>query len=55
METQRVTIEVITKGEKCEMSDQEIVDWYQSRIASLLNPEYGTPQITVKLERNEQV
>lgn len=53
MEKQIVSITVITEGDKCEMSDHEIVNWYQTHIASLFNPQYGTPQISVTLERTE--
>ena len=53
MEKQIVTITVITEGEKCEMTNQQIVDWYQEHINSLFNPQYGTPQISVTLERKE--
>ena len=54
MEEQIVTITVKTKGEKCEMSDGEIRDWYASHVAKLFNPAYGTPEITVELERIEK-
>ena len=53
MEKQIVTITVITEGEKCEMCDKEIIDWYQTHVTNLFNPQYGTPQISVKLERTE--
>ena len=53
MEKQIVTITVITEGDKCDMLDQEIIDWYQTHVAGLFNPEYGTPQISVMLERTE--
>lgn len=51
MEKQIVTITVITEGENCEMCDKEIIDWYQSHVAGLFNPQYGTPKVSVKLER----
>ena len=51
MEKHTVTITVVTEGENCEMQDQEILDWYQSRVAGLFDPQYGTPKITVSLER----
>lgn len=51
METQVVTITVITRGEKCQMLDSEIVDWYQTNVARLFNPKYGEPSITVTLNR----
>ena len=53
MEKQIVTITVITEGEKCEMPDPEIINWYQTHVAGLFNPQYGTPQISVTLERTE--
>ena len=52
MEEQIVTIKVVTTGEICEMSNDEIIEWYQTNIVKLFNPDYGTPQITVNLERN---
>ncbi|MDD7129346.1 MAG: hypothetical protein PUH91_11150 [Prevotella sp.] len=52
MEEQIVTIKVVTTGEICEMSNDEIIEWYQTNIGKLFNPDYGTPQITVNLERN---
>lgn len=53
MEEQIVTITVKTKGETCEMSDEEIRKWYASRVAELFNPAYGTPEIAVSLVRNK--
>ena len=52
MEEQIVTIKVVTTGEICEMSNDEIIEWYQTNIGKLFNPDYGTLQITVNLERN---
>ncbi|MBR6916729.1 MAG: hypothetical protein IKN38_00960 [Clostridia bacterium] len=54
MEKQKVTITVITEGEKCEMSDGEIKEWYRANVSKLFNPEYGTPEISVALERCEK-
>ena len=54
MEEQIVTITVKTKGEKCEMSDTEIKDWYASHVAKLFDPAYGTPEIQVDLKRIEK-
>ncbi len=54
LEKQTVIITVVTEGEKCEMSDREIIDWYQTHIADLFNPEFGRPQISVSLERTEE-
>ena len=53
MEEQVITITVKTKGEKCEMTSDEIVKWYETKVASLFNPAYGTPEIKVELERKE--
>ena len=54
MEEQIVTVKIKTKGEKCEMTDAEIKDWYASHIAKLFDPAYGTPEIEVRLERIEK-
>ena len=53
MEEQVVTVIIRTKGEKCEMSDDEIRAWYESNIAGLFNPAYGTPEIRVDVKRIE--
>ena len=53
MEEQTVTITVRTKGENCEMTDQEIRKWYEDSVAGLFNPAYGTPEISVKVERKQ--
>ncbi len=53
MEEQIITITVRTKGEKCEMSDAEIREWYEANIAKLFNPEYGTPEISVNVLRKD--
>jgi hypothetical protein len=51
MEEQIVTITVKTQGDVCEMSDEEIRAWYESHVAGLFNPEYGTPEIKVEVKR----
>lgn len=51
MEEQIITVTIKTKGETCQMSDSEITEWYESNIAKLFNPEFGTPEITVDLKR----
>ncbi|MBQ2306726.1 MAG: hypothetical protein IJM24_04625 [Clostridia bacterium] len=51
METQIVTINVKTQGEVCELSTEEIKDWYKTNIAKLFNPEFGTPEIEVTVTR----
>lgn len=53
LEEQIVSITIVTKGEKCEMRDEEIITWYQNNIAKMFNPQYGTPEITVTLKRND--
>lgn len=53
MEEQVITITVRTKGEKCEMSDAEIREWYETNVAKLFNPEYGTPEISVNVLRKD--
>ena len=51
MEEQYITITVKTTGERCEMSDEEIKAWYQTHIAGLFDPAYGTPEISVQVKR----
>ena len=53
MEQQLITVTIRTQGEKCEMSDSEIKEWYESSIAKLFDPRYGTPEIEAKVERRE--
>ncbi len=53
MEKQTVTVTIRTSGDKCMMTDGEILAWYKEQIASLFNPAYGTPEIEVRLERTE--
>ena len=54
MEEQIITVTIRTKGEKCELNDEEIRQWYASHIAQLFDPAYGTPEITVDVKRNEK-
>jgi len=54
MEEQIVTITVKTRGEKCEMTDEQIRAWYESHVAKLFDPAYGTPEIKVELKRIEK-
>ncbi|MBQ7173282.1 MAG: hypothetical protein IJR88_04115 [Clostridia bacterium] len=51
MEKQTITIRIETKGEPCQMSDEEIRAWYETKVAGLFNPEYGTPKIEVDVKR----
>ena len=53
MEEQVITVVIKTRGEKCEMSDEAIRAWYESNIAKLFNPAYGTPEISVDVKRTE--
>ena len=52
-EEQTITITVKTSGEKCEMSDGEIREWYEKNVAKLFDPAYGTPQISVDVKRKD--
>lgn len=54
MEEQIVTVTIKTKGEKCELSDEEIREWYASNVAKLFDPAYGTPEIDVDVKRIEK-
>ena len=38
-------------GRKCEMTDEQIMEWYETKIRALFNPTYGTPEIKVDVER----
>ena len=51
MEKQIINIKITTEGEKCEMSTNEIEKWYRENISTLFNPEYGTPEIEISVER----
>lgn len=53
MEEQIISVKIVTKGEKCEMTDEEIIKWYEKNISSLFDRRYGTPEISVELERRE--
>ena len=53
MEEQLVTITVKTKGEVCEMNDEEIKEWYERNVAKLFDPAFGTPEIRVDLKRTK--
>ena len=54
MEEQIVTVTIRTKGEKCEMTDDAIREWYAAHVAKLFNPAYGTPEIEVDVKRIEK-
>ena len=51
MEEQIINIQIKTKGEVCEMSDAEIKNWYETHLANLFDPAYGTPEISVTVKR----
>ena len=51
MEEQTITIIIKTQGEKCEMTNEQIWEWYETNIRGLFNPAYGTPEITIDVER----
>ncbi len=51
MEEQTITIIIKTQGEKCEMTNEQIRKWYETNIRGLFNPAYGTPEITIDVER----
>ena len=51
MEEQRITITVKTCGDPCRMTDEEIRDWSASAMRSALNPAFGTPEISVDVQR----
>ena len=53
MEEHIVTITVRTKGEKCELSTEEIREWYCAKVAGLFDPQYGTPEIAVDVQRKD--
>ncbi|MBQ2201826.1 MAG: hypothetical protein II412_04585 [Clostridia bacterium] len=53
MEEQRITITVKSKGEPCELTDEQIKVWYAERIAALFDPKWGTPKITVDVKRKQ--
>ncbi len=54
MEEQIITVTIKTKGEKCELSDAEIKEWYESHIAKLFDPKFGTPEIKAEVKRIEK-
>ena len=51
MERQTITITVETAGDVCKLGDLEIREWYRSKVAALFDPAYGTPHLTVAVER----
>ena len=52
-EEQTVTITVQTQGEMCALSDEEIKTWYEKHVAALFDPQWGTPEITVDVNRKQ--
>lgn len=53
MEEQIIKVTIRTSGDKCEMTDEEIKDWYRKSIDSLFDHKYGTPEIEIELERKK--
>ena len=51
METQIITVTIRTQGDPCEMTDSEIKAWYETKIAGLFDPAYGTPEIRADVKR----
>ncbi len=51
MEQQTVTITIRTRGEKCELTDEQIQGWYKDQIESLLDPNFGEHGISVTVKR----
>jgi len=51
MEIQEIEIKIKTKGEACEMSEEEIRRWYEGKLRALFNPAFGEPEISVKVEK----
>ena len=51
MEKQIITVTITTSGETCEMTDEQIREWYETSIAKLFNPAYGTPEIRAEVRR----
>ena len=49
MEEQTITIRVKTVGESCELTDEQIKEWYEKKIAALFDPKWGTPEITLNV------
>lgn len=50
-EQQTVTVTIRTWGKACELSDEQIATWYRDGIESLLDPNIGSHEITVSVER----
>lgn len=51
MEEQTVTITVKSRGERCELTDEELKAWYEQKIAAFFDPKLGMPEINVDVER----
>ena len=50
-EEQTVTVTIRTWGDKCELSDDEIREWYEDRIETLFEPNIGGHEIDVEISR----
>ena len=51
MEKQKISIVITTEGDKCEMTTEEIKEWYENNLLKMFNLSYGTPSIDVNVER----
>ena len=47
------TVTIVTQGERCEMDEAALKEWYLTHIAGLFDPAYGTPKITVEVSRED--
>lgn len=50
-EEHTVSVTIRTRGEACEMTDEEIAEWYRNAIDSLLDPHIGEHEVSVRVER----
>ena len=46
-----MTVTVRSAGDPCELDDAGICAWYAEKVSSLFDPKWGTPEITVSVER----
>lgn len=47
------TVTIVTQGERCELDEAALKEWYLTHIAGLFDPAYGTPKITVDVKRED--
>ena len=50
-EEQVVTITVRTRGDVCDLTDEQITAWYREHVDALLDPTIGRHEITVSVSR----